>query len=165
MEHVYHLEILIPEDQPRILAFASARLALHVADENERTFAAWKAAWRPEALEHYLGLGWSFGVFRREKGDEMDGRRMAMAGFALVQPILFYRGQTQSLWAEYFDGETDDAVGLLVDYTIKMARDKHMQRVLVQNGKEIQKFVSLQSYAASATLLADSTLEIRTTKG
>ena len=161
----YHLEILTSEDQTRISEFANRRLAAAIGDETERTFASWKAAWRPEALEHYLKLGWSFGVFNRAEGDQLNGKRMTLAGFSLVQPILFYRGQTQTLWAEYFDAETQTAQNSLVDFTIKMARDKHLQRVLIQNGKIEQKFVLTQSYANQATLLSDGILEIRTTKG
>ena len=161
----YHVEILSPSDVERILEFATRRLTAQISDETERTFAAWRAAWRPEALDHYMKLGWSFGVFQRQADDQLDGRRMQLAGFAMVQPFLFFRGQTQTLWAEYLDSTTDEALHLLVDFTIRMARDKHIQRVLFQNGVQLKDFVKLQAYGSQASLLADGILEVRTTKG
>ena len=47
-----------------VLDYAKRHLAANVSDAMEREMQAWDARWRAEALDHYLALGWSFGIFR-----------------------------------------------------------------------------------------------------
>ena len=67
-----------------VLSFAKSQHEAKSGDSFESEMASWSAAWRQESLEHYLSLGWSFGVW---SGDEL-------VGFCLAQPILFFQGLT-----------------------------------------------------------------------
>lgn len=80
----------------------------------------WSAPWREESLNHYLNLGWSMGYF---DGDQLEG-------YILVQPILFFKGQTQSLWIESVRFN-EPQIGLtLWEAIVKLAREKHIQQVM-----------------------------------
>ncbi len=93
-------------------------------NEIERMNLVWKAAWRPESLEHYLKTGWCIGMY-----DEKE----ALKAYFLAQPILFMESLTQTLWIEYLS-YTDQETGLkLLDFAYKYGRDKHLQRVLFNN--------------------------------
>lgn len=126
--------ILLPSDKERLLAFSRDRLAGRVEDEMEREIQSWSARWRPEALDHYLPQGWSFGVF---DGDKLEG-------YFLAQPYLFHRGHTQTLWIEKFVYNSREAATLLIDTGHKWARDKHFQCVLFE-GSEDTRFI-LEDY-------------------
>ncbi len=121
-----HARILLPADKELLLQFSRARLEAKVDDSMEREMQSWSARWRPEALEHYLPQGWSFGVFR---GDLLEG-------YFLAQPYLFHRGLTQTLWIEKFAYNSDEAARLLIDTGYKWARDKHFQCVLIEGSEE-----------------------------
>lgn len=116
-------QVLSPSDLETVYEFASKRLVVEIPDSTERQFASWTAKWRRESLEHYLKLGWSFIV---REGSHTGPTR----GFFLGQPLLFFRGQTQSLWVEHLDGETPEAIASLVDVAVRVGREKHLQRVL-----------------------------------
>lgn len=120
MELVY--QVAAPPEMEEILAFAQRRLTETEVDPIARRFAEWNAPWRIEALEHYLKLGWSF-TARTSAGGEL-------VGFFLGQPFLFMRGQTQTLWIEYLDAKHIEERAGLVDVAIRLAREKHLQRVL-----------------------------------
>jgi hypothetical protein len=153
MELVYQVAVLSELDE--ILAFAESRLALQISDATDRVFRQWGARWRREALEHYLQLGWSFTVRRKN-----SGAAAPLAGFFLGQPFLFMRGNTQTLWIEHLDGDADDVRVGLVDVAIRLSREKHLQRVLF--GDPSIKDV-LGSWPHSR--MSDEIIEVQTTKG
>ncbi len=55
-----------------------------------------------------------------------------LVGYVLAQPFLFLRRQTQTVWIEYVEGESAAIVSELVDTVIRISREKHMQRVLIE---------------------------------
>lgn len=112
------LQILSASDQAEVLAFSRSRA------NKEDLFIEWSAPWRQESLEHYLKIGWS--MARREAS---TGR---LVGYVLAQPFLFLRRQTQTVWIEYVEGESAAIVSELVDTVIRISREKHMQRVLIE---------------------------------
>jgi hypothetical protein len=83
--------------------------------------AAWNAPWRRESLQHYLKLGWSMACWSEDESD--------LLGFSLAQPLLFYKGLTQTLWLELIMA-TDQSTELgLLEVSYKWARDKHLQNL------------------------------------
>lgn len=102
--------------------------------EIENQILIWDSNFRKEALEHYFKLGWSFLAFDQNN---------KLVGFFLGQPLLFFDKQTQSLWVEYVSADNNDIYTELVDIAYRLARDKHLQRVLyskeVQNGGYLTK--------------------------
>ena len=114
------LRILQPSDREAVIDFAKRQLAAATADPMEREMQSWSARWRSEALDHYLPQGWSFGAFQ-------EGR---LHGFILAQPILFFRGLTQTLWIEHLEGDGPEATDQLFDCALRWARDKHFQCVV-----------------------------------
>jgi hypothetical protein len=129
MSESLDLRILQPADKEAVLAFAKTRLAARVFDPSEREMESWSARWRPEALDHYLPLGWSFAAYRLP-GDEL-------VGFILGQPLLFFRGLTQTLWLELIEANEPQIEAALIDCAQRWARDKHLQCALMdgQDGK------------------------------
>lgn len=120
--------ILRPEHATQIIEFERAALAAKVSDPMERELQSWHAPWREESLTHYLSLGWSFGLWRESK----------LAAYALAQPFLFFRGLTQSLWVEHVSAAKDEDARTLLDVLVKWSRDKHLQRLLVNEGSRFQ---------------------------
>lgn len=121
------LKVLRLEDKDRILALEKT-VAAEAPDFNpmEAEMASWHARWRPEALDHYLPLGWSFGAF--------DPDRNELKGYLLAQPLLFFRGMTQSLWVEWLRAADREIAASLAEVAYKWARDKHLQQVLYAAG-------------------------------
>lgn len=118
------LRILLPEFKDAVIAYAKGRLAALEKDPMELEMKSWSARWRGEALDHYLKLGWSFGLFEGDK----------LRGFILGQPFLFHRGLTQTLWIEHLEADDDSISATLLDCASKWARDKHFQCVLLEDG-------------------------------
>ena len=87
---------------------------------------SWSAPWRSESLDHYLNLGWSMGYFEGE----------SVQGYILAQPLLFFRGHTQSLWLETLrvqsvSGTFNDNISqTLFEALVKVSKEKHLQQVL-----------------------------------
>lgn len=128
MTHTPDVRIMLPEHKEILMAFAKRRLGETLAEPMEREMASWTARWRAEALDHYLPLGWSFGCFQ---GDEL-------LGFVLGQPLVFFRGHTQTLWIEHLEA-TDQAVNhLLLETAHRWARDKHFQCVFAESVEPVQ---------------------------
>ena len=120
-------------------------------------FFEWSAPWRKESLEHYLKLGWS--MARREPH---TGKLM---GYALAQPVLFFRGQTQTVWIEHVEAETPALVADLIDTLVRIAREKHMQRVLMDfksTGTDLGLGEVIR--ARNGRMIEDDILEFPTTK-
>lgn len=122
------IRILQASDLESIHQFEQKLLSCRVEDQVEREFISWNAPWRKESLEHYLPLGWSFGVFEPE-----------LKGYFIAQPQLFTRGFTQSLWLEHISFETTSLEEELIDIARRLCREKHFQMLYVNasNG-EIQ---------------------------
>ena len=146
-------------DIDEVYAYAKRRLALDIPDEVERRFRSWEVAWRREALEHYLKLGWSF-IVRRDVGNGLQ-----TVGFFLAQPFLFFRGQTQTVWVEHVEADDAETTAALIEVAIKVAREKNFQRALfATSGTSGEKLAhELQKWAP--TLLPDRIVEVRTSKG
>jgi hypothetical protein len=140
-------KVLRLEDKDRILALEKA-VAAAAPDFNplEAEMASWHARWRPEALDHYLPLGWSFGAF--------DPDRNELKGYLLAQPLLFFRGLTQSLWVEWLRASDPAVAASLAEVAYKWARDKHLQQVLYSGADETSGQATLQ-------ILIDAGLENR----
>lgn len=133
MAQALTVRILLPQDLDAILAYAKAHHLAKGGDEIELELNSWTARWRQESLTHYLGLGWSFGVFQENQ----------CRGIILAQPLLFYRGLTQTLWVEELLSETSDAAHLLLETVSKWARDKHFQCVLMEG---VQRDINLENF-------------------
>ncbi|MGE4133950.1 MAG: hypothetical protein AB7F86_20100 [Bdellovibrionales bacterium] len=145
------VRILLPSDREAILAFAQIQLRELVADQMEREMQSWNARWRPEALDYYLPQGWSFGAFLQGK----------MVALALGQPLLFYRGLTQTLWVEELLSSLPEATNVLLDTLYKWAKDKHLQCVLLESRPDREHII--ESWP-KALLMAGPMIEIRTSR-
>lgn len=121
--------ILLPADIECIQDFERTELAKKTQDEVEAELQSWSAPWRQEALEHYLPLGWSFGIFANQT---------ELHGYFLAQPLLFFQGDTQALWIEHMSAKSPEDLEALEDLAIRWARDKHLQSVHYR-GQKIYK--------------------------
>jgi hypothetical protein len=122
MSESLDLRILQPADKEAVMEFGKRQLAAHVQDPAELQIQSWNARWRPEALDHYLGLGWSFGAYQNA----------GLIGFVLGQPLLFFRGLTQTLWLETIEAANPQVHAQLLDCAQRWARDKHLQCALME---------------------------------
>lgn len=114
------------EDLEHIYNYAETELKKLIPDDMERMMAVWESRFRKEALEHYLKLGWSF-IAENQKA---ENQKTDICGFFLGQPLLFFQGQTQTLWVECLFAENDKIKSELVEIAYKLSRDKHFQQVL-----------------------------------
>ena len=89
-----------------------------------REMESWDQPWRKESLIHYSSLGWSFVAINNDE----------IVGYLLGQPILFLNNWTQTLWVEHLTFDEAKVGEQLLDTTIRWARTKHLQKVLM-NGK------------------------------
>lgn len=111
------LRVLRVEDKPDILTYESARSN---TNDNPLAFVdTWSAPWREESLDHYLELGWCMGYFEDHK----------LESYILVQPILFFRGLTQSLWIETIRANSESIFATLLEAVIRVSKEKHLQQV------------------------------------
>lgn len=122
MESNLQIRILLASDAEAVMAFARAQLEKSTADSMDVELKSWTARWRGESLNYYLPQGWSFGAFQ-------GGR---LRGFVLGQPLLFYRGLTQTLWIEELVFEAPEIAEALLETAYKWARDKQLQCVLLE---------------------------------
>lgn len=118
----------MPEEADLILDYENKKLADQILNEDERRMSAWHARWRKESLEHYLKLGWSFIAL-----DPQD----QILGYFLGQPLLFFDGQTQSLWIEHLQSSSLKTRDALTELAYRLAREKHFQRVYFPNQPQI----------------------------
>jgi hypothetical protein len=144
-------QVLSTPDADEVFGFAERSLRQRIPDENEFTFASWSAPWRRESLEHYMRLGWSF--IARESNETV--------GFFLAQPFLFFRSQTQTLWVEHIEAGNQAVIDALVDVAVRVAREKHLQRVLFIHSPDIERALTKWN----STPLAEKLIEVKTTKG
>jgi hypothetical protein len=146
------LQILSSAEQDEVLAFSRAR-----ADKND-PFAEWTAPWRTESLAPYLKIGWSM-----SRRDAKTGR---LLGYILAQPFLFMRRQTQTVWIEHVEGETPAITAELVDTVVRVSREKHMQRVLMDfNSEKTDLGLGDIIRLRNGRVIEDDILEFPTTKG
>lgn len=143
-------KILVLDDIPQIMVFEKTRLQSSVHDEVEREMAAWHASWRQESLEHYLPLGWSFGIWDQSE----------LKGYFLGQPQLFLRGMTQTLWVERLVAESAQVTAELVELAYRYAREKHFQKVLFLR----QPDMDLSNSIFQLQEVSDSLVELKTAK-
>lgn len=122
MESNLEVRILLETDQDLLERFARDVLERTATDQMEIEMQSWVARWRPESLAYYLPQGWSFGTFRNGK----------LTGFILGQPLLFFRGLTQTLWIEELVYTDEASAKELLDVAYKWSRDKHLQCVLIE---------------------------------
>lgn len=105
-----------------IYQFAEGLLKKTIPNDTERMMKIWDSRFRKEALEHYLKLGWSFiGC------DEHQN----IQGYFLGQPLLFFEGQTQTLWVEDVQAQTHEVQAELLEIAYRLSRDKHFQKVIL----------------------------------
>lgn len=144
-------KILQVADIDDILEYENKKLEESIPDEMARTLSSWNARWRKEALEHYIPMGWSF-VAR----DELH----KIIGYFIAQPFLFFDGQTQTLWVEYLQHSSIQVRDQLCDIAFKLAREKHLQKVLFPNMAGVQNSVN----SMKAESWSPNAFEVKTTK-
>jgi hypothetical protein len=110
-------------DLESIYQFAENRLKVDFPDDMQRMIKIWESRFRKESLEHYLKLGWSFIAY--EKNSEI------LQGFFLGQPLLFFEGQTQTLWVETVQAINPLIESELIEISYKLSKDKHFQKVIL----------------------------------
>lgn len=116
-------------DKEKIFEFAKGQLLSQEkmlnaeVSEFDIMMKIWESKFRLEALEHYLKLGWSFIA--------EDENSKNIYGFFIGQPLLFFEGHTQNLWVETIVAYDDEIKKHLVDISVKLSRDKHLQRVIL----------------------------------
>lgn len=159
MNQLHEIRILLPEDKESVLAFASALAELEISDPIERELQSWSSRSRPEALDHYLRLGWSYGAFDINTGQ--------LLGFLLAQPLLFYRGLTQTVWVEELAHKPEDlTVALeLLNTAYRWARDKHVQCLLLESdSRSVMGILPQWEFANRAHTLNAPLIEVRSSK-
>lgn len=122
------LQVIQVSEIDEILEYEQRRLNESGASESDRMFQSWHARWRKESLEHYLPMGWSFSA------RDADG---VLIGYFLAQPLLFFDGQTQSLWVDYLQSSSLQGRDSLTELAYKLSREKHFQRVYFPNQTSI----------------------------
>lgn len=121
------------EDKESIFQFEIKRRFGDKSDDIENQMLVWSSAYRLEALEHYLKLGWSFLALNSKN---------EIQGFFLGQPLLFFDQQTQTLWLEYLSAVDSNIQAELLQIAYKLSREKHFQRVLF--GPEVESIAREQ---------------------
>jgi hypothetical protein len=145
-------KILNLQDPPLIIEFEKSYLQSRIHDENEREFHSWHASWRQESLNHYLPLGWSFGLF--------DSATKKLVGYFIAQPQLFFRSMTQTLWVERLTGTSADVVAELIELAYRICREKHFQKALFC----VHDDVELMHSVLQLGRVEDNLMELKTAK-
>lgn len=136
-----YLRIIQSSDLDEILSFEKNKLSESVPDEMERELQSWNSRWRREALEHYLPLGWCFLARDRSQASPFSSEGQ-LVGYFLGQPLLFFHGQTQSLWVEHVQYDSKEVRDQLCELAYKLSREKHFQKVYFPDSPDIQSAVS-----------------------
>ncbi len=143
------MKLLLSEHIDEIFNFEMNRLNEKLSTF-EAEMASWDSPWRKEALEHYAQLGWSFVAVKNDK----------ICGYVLGQPLLFFNQWTQSLWIEHLAFENGDEGRELIDISVKWAKTKHLQKVLIN--QSIMAFTNLKN--VYPTLADGGYVHLSTTK-
>lgn len=133
-----------------VVALEQKLLAALKIAEHDAMVMSWHAPWRRESLEHYLPKGWCFGAWR---GPEL-------VGYFLAQPLIFFRGFTQTLWVEHLTAADESLKLELIDLARRYGRDKHLQSVLFADNAELHAVLA----QAGGQSIGDRLIEFRTTK-
>ncbi len=136
-----YCRVIQAADLAEISDYENRKVIETVPNETDRTFQAWHARWRPESLEHYLPMGWSFLARDAEVASPHSDEGM-LVGYFLAQPFLFMDGQTQTLWVEHLSFSSLEARDELCQLAYKLSREKHFQRVLFPNQSAIANSVA-----------------------
>lgn len=136
-----NFQIIQASDLEDIISFEQDILAQTIPDEVERMMQVWKSRWRKESLDHYLPLGWSF--IARDSTQKV-------VGYFLAQPLLFFDGNTQTLWVEHIQAASEDVLNGLSEIAYKLSREKHFQKVLFPQNLKIPNSESWNPQMASA---------------
>jgi hypothetical protein len=131
-----YLRVIQPADLDEIYDFEQKKLAELIKDEDERMLRSWRERWRKESLNHYLSLGWSF-LSRDTDQPSAFSTEGALVGYFIAQPLLFFDGQTQTLWIEHMAYSTLQARDELCELAYKLSREKHFQKVLFPDSQSI----------------------------
>ncbi len=129
-------------DMPEIMDFEQKKLIETVPDEMERQIASWNSRWRKESLEHYINTGWCFMARSPELHSEFSSEGK-LAGYFLAQPLLFFDGQTQSLWVEHLSFSSLQSRDELCELAYRISREKHFQKVFFPNSTGVQNSVGV----------------------
>lgn len=133
------------------MQMAKQRLSERTSDPLECEMQSWSARWRGEALDHYLSQGWSYGALKQH----------ALQGYLLAQPLLFFRGLTQTLWVEHLESYTPEVSYHLLDSAYRWARDKHFQCLLIEATEAISTIVKDWKHAQ---VTGEPLIEIRSAR-
>ncbi len=131
-----YLRVIQPNDIEEIVQFEKSKLKETVSDEMEREIQSWNSRWRQESLNHYLPMGWSFLSRDRNLKSEYSSEGL-LVGYFLAQPLLFFDGQTQSLWIEHIQYSTLQARDELCELAYKLSREKHFQKVFFPESQSV----------------------------
>ena len=123
-------------DLDEIFHFEKAKLQETIADEADREIKSWNARWRKESLEFYFPIGWSF-LARDPSQPSTYSPEGLLVGYFLAQPLLFFDGQTQTLWVEHIQFSTLQARDELCELAYKLSREKHFQKVLFPESQTV----------------------------
>lgn len=145
--------VILADDLQDILDLENKKLQDMYPDEADRMIAGWNSKFRVEALNHYIPLGWSFLA--------RDPESKALVGYFIAQPLLFFDGQTQSLWVEHVQYTSLQARDELCELAYKLGREKHLQRVYFPNDNGVPN--SIKSFKSETW--TPGTLSVKTTKG
>lgn len=151
--------VITPNDIEEILEFEGQLLEHSISDETERMFASWNSRARKEAMEHHFPLGWSFLLRDPEQKSKWSPEGLLL-GYFMAQPLLFFEGQTQSLWVEQISTSNDEHFFQLADLAYRLSREKHFQRVYFPNSERAMMLLAPYKISKWQT----DTLFIRTTK-
>jgi hypothetical protein len=125
----HDVRILQLADRDALLQYERAKLSIAPgADDIEVQMQEWHAPWRTEALEHYLPLGWSFGVVQNGQ----------IKGYFMGQPQVFTRGLTQTLWIEHIQFDSKAVLQDLVEVAYKLCREKHFQKLILPRAPQLE---------------------------
>ena len=131
-----YTRVMQSSDLEEILHFEKAKLQESMDDEMEREIKSWSSRWRKESLEHYFPMGWSFLVRDRSQPSPYSPEGL-LVGYFLAQPLLFFDGQTQTLWMEHIQFSTLQARDELCELAYKLSREKHFQKVLFPESQTV----------------------------
>lgn len=135
-----YLRIIQASDLDEIQAFEKSQLAQSSMDPMEQELFAWTSRWRAESLGHYLPMGWSFLARDRQKKSQWSDEG-ELVGYFIAQPLLFFDGQTQSLWVEHLSYLNQKAKSELCELAYRLSREKHFQRVYLPDHQDLRDSV------------------------
>ncbi len=154
-----YLRTIQAADLEEIVDFEKNKLRETVADEMERELHSWNARWRQESLNHYIPMGWCFLARDRNLKSAFSSEGQ-LVGYFLAQPLLFFDGNTQTLWVEHMQYSTLQARDELCELAYKLSREKHFQKVLFPESQSVLNAVK----AMKAQNWDPQVLSVATTK-